>query len=371
MVLAPEPDPWFISRSLDTMAFVLISRAERSPVRGDDALPMAARLIGAAESLRKRCGAGVIGPDIERNAAMTKRLRARLGDDAFAQAHSAGTPLSLDDVFALVRSLEASDATPVQATPPVRHRLDLRVLGRFEMSVDAVASSGDAVPVGKTRELLLFLLLHDGTTKDDVGLALWPDSSAAQVRNLFHVTLHHLRRLLGSARWIAFDHGRYRLARNPADDTQLTSDVDDVLATSARLRQALRRRETIDVTALDVAREVFERHRGELAPGFAAGDWLVAAQDRVRSAWVDGVDALARLYEVAGHVDGMIAACELLVAREPLREAAHRLLMEAYDRRGERARALSHYEGLAAMLGREVQARPSAETRALAERLKR
>ncbi len=57
------------------------------------------------------------------------------------------------------------------------------------------------------------------------------------------------------------------------------------------------------------------------------------------------------------------------MAREPLRESAHRLLMQAYSSHGEAARALAHFETLVTLLQREVGSRPAPETRAVAGRL--
>jgi non-specific serine/threonine protein kinase len=377
-VLRPEPDPWFISRGLDTWAFVLVSQAD-APDSRPEVLAAATRLLGAAESLRKRCGAGVIGPDLARNGDMTRLLRTRLGDAAYARAHAAGTALTLDDVFAELDSepmvaVRMSPALPglPPAAPRPQSRLELRVLGPLAVLRDGVMQAGDALPAGKARELLLFLLINDRVTKDEIGLALWPDASAAQVRNAFHVTLHHLRRQLGPERWITFERNSYRLDRTSAGGSaQLEADVDVLLATSARVRQALRRREPVEPAMLDAARQVFEASGADLAPGFAAGEWIVAEQDRVRTAWADGLDALAQLFRAAQRPDDTIAVCETLVAREPLRESAHRMLMEALALRGERARALAHYERLEAMLEREVGSGSSAETRHMAERLQR
>jgi DNA-binding SARP family transcriptional activator len=61
---------------------------------------------------------------------------------------------------------------------------------------------------------------------------------------------------------------------------------------------------------------------------------------------------------------------EALVAAEPLRERAHRALMASYAAAGEPARALAHYDALAALLAREVGAAPGRETRALGERIR-
>jgi DNA-binding SARP family transcriptional activator len=70
------------------------------------------------------------------------------------------------------------------------------------------------------------------------------------------------------------------------------------------------------------------------------------------------------------HAD-VVAVCEQLVEREPLREGAHRLLMQALAAMGERARALAHFDTMSAVLQREVGAKPAAETRALAEQIRR
>jgi len=372
-VLRPEPDPWFISRSLDTMAFVLTSRRDPPGLASDEPLHAAARLLGAADALRRRCGAQVIGPDLARHAEMTESLRARLGPDAYDRSHAAGTALTLADVFGLMDHdpvVSAFTTGPAAATREVV-RLALKVLGPLVMPRRDGAEPGEALPAGKVRELLLFLLLNERATKDQIGLALWPDASAAQVRNIFHVTLHHLRRQLGPERWIVSEQGAYRLERSPSPEVTLEVDVDLLLATAAQLRKALRRREEVTPAALDQARQVLEQCNADLAPGFAGGEWLVSAQDRVRAAWVDGADALAQLYQLAGRTAEVMAICELLVAREPLRESAHRLLMEAMASRGEVARALAHYEALVALLHREVGARPAQETRTLAERLRR
>ena len=103
----------------------------------------------------------------------------------------------------------------------------------------------------------------------------------------------------------------------------------------------------------------------------AAGDWLVDHQDRVRAAWADAMQALAQQLAAAGRHDEAAESLDALLARDPLREAAHRDLMRAHAARGEPARALRHYEALATLLKREVGAAPARETVALAETIRK
>ena len=101
---------------------------------------------------------------------------------------------------------------------------------------DALVSSTDWGSA-KPRELLFYLLGHpQGRTKEQIGLALWPEASPAQLRNSFHVTLHHLRRALGDPAWIVFESERYRFDRSRAYDYDVER-FESHLAEADRLRR--------------------------------------------------------------------------------------------------------------------------------------
>jgi DNA-binding SARP family transcriptional activator len=124
--------------------------------------------------------------------------------------------------------------------------------------------------------------------------------------------------------------------------------------------------------ALAAWRRTLDRtRRGPLGEGEAAGEWLAAHQARVRAAWGDGLEALARLHARAGAPGEAASALEALVAAEPLREGAHRALMATCVAKGEPARALAHYDALAALLAREFGAVPARDTRTLADAIRR
>jgi DNA-binding SARP family transcriptional activator len=268
----------------------------------------------------------------------------------------------------------------------------------------AVARGGAAVPSSeltpaKVRELLLYLALHpEGRTKEQAAAALWPDASPAQLRNAFHVTMHQLRRALGRKDAVAFDGGRYALARGAeggaggsAGDAGreagvvVACDVAAVLAAADAARAADRAAERggargdAAVAALGAGADALARWRraldlagrGPLGEGEDAGDWLAAHQARVRAAWGDGLEALARLHARRGAPGEAAAVLEALVAAEPLREGAHRALMATYAASGEPARALAHYDAFAARLARELGAQPARDTRALADAIRR
>ena len=100
----------------------------------------------------------------------------------------------------------------------------------------------------------------DGRTKEQVGLAFWPEASTSQLRNNFHVTLHRLRRALGGTDWILLTGDRYRVdpaSRSRLDVSAFERDVTDA-------SRSVKRQEERSVATLD---EVLRHYRGDLLDG--------------------------------------------------------------------------------------------------------
>ena len=389
LVLEQERDAWFISRSLDAVAIILLAQVEQfAPDDKGERAITAARMMSAAQALRRRCGAGIIGPDVARHAETERKLRALVGFAAFDRLSAAADQLTLDDVFEMLDQdpilQSLTPATPVEGTeaaevvtrsdgdrggPAASARLEVVLLGGWSMRDEHGEWGAERLPVGKVLELFILLLLQEKVRKEEAGLALWPDASAAQLRNVFHVTLHHLRRSLGVTPWIRYDRGVYRLDRAPADGRVMTVDLDEVRAAVRDVRDWARRREAPAAARLDAWRAALGRYRGDLA-GLVRADWIVTHQDALRVEWAEAMHHLAQLNVRAGRLDEAASILEALLTREPLREQAHRLYLEVLDARGESARALAHYERLATFLRREVGANPSAETVAVIDKVR-
>jgi DNA-binding SARP family transcriptional activator len=84
--------------------------------------------------------------------------------------------------------------------------------------------------------------------------------------------------------------------------------------------------------------------------------------DRLRSLMVDLGLALGAALEAEGDDDAAAGVYHAVAAREELNEEAHRRLMLAWARAGDRVRALRHYERLVALLRDELDAEPEPET---------
>ncbi|HEU4563679.1 MAG TPA: BTAD domain-containing putative transcriptional regulator [Gemmatimonadaceae bacterium] len=253
----------------------------------------------------------------------------------------------------------------VEVAPAAAPRSPLRVaaLGALEIHVDGALVDAERFGSRKARELLLLLLCRpDGCTREEVGLAFWPEASATEVKNRFHVTLHRLRRALVHAEWIAAAEERYMLAPALAPDF-------DAARFEAEMTAALRAAAGGEGTPerLGAALAIY---RGDFLEHESFGDWHLELRDRLRLLHLDGLLAHGDLLVRAERIEEAVASYRALLARDALHERACRRLMECYARTGRRGEALRLYERLALLLRDELDAEPDAETTALFARLR-
>lgn len=227
--LAAHRDEWVASRSLRNLAFAAAQRAD---------FEQAVRLFGAADALLSSVGARSLTEERESADAALDRARAALPADAFARAWAEGQSMDLGRALAWAApttfdttatipgaaadtgsagatpaphhtaaaqapsppaspASAASHAPTAPGTPPASARLDVRALGPLEIRLDGDLLGDEAWPYARPRELLVYFLFHPhGRSREQIGEAFWPGSTGAQVKNSFHVTLHHLRKVL-------------------------------------------------------------------------------------------------------------------------------------------------------------------------------
>jgi hypothetical protein len=167
----------------------------------------AARLFGAGEALREAIGASVLFYLVDYDRAVAA-ARDALGEEALATAWAQGREMTLDQAVAY--ALDEPSAVEAKASSdrrPAGASLRIFALGPGRVERDEHDLAPSEWTYVKSRELLFYLLSHPSRTKEQIGLALWPDASNAQLRSSFHRTLHHLRRALGEGGWILFEDG--------------------------------------------------------------------------------------------------------------------------------------------------------------------
>ncbi|HEX7979570.1 MAG TPA: BTAD domain-containing putative transcriptional regulator, partial [Gemmatimonadaceae bacterium] len=363
--LRRDPSTFWIARALELLGIVTCRLGD--PRRG-------VLFLGAADGCRASIGAVQFEHDRKRLEPMILAAREALGDDGFERAWAEGRARPLADILAeaveplaIVVEVGAGESALDESAAPA---LDVRALGPLEIRRDGVLLGGDDWRFVRPRELLLYLLAHPaGRTREQIGLVFWPDASAAQVKNSFHVALHHMRKALGRADLIAFDDDRYRVRW----ELGVHFDARDFAeAVQPAIRQVRSARPGTDVSEpLGRIWRAVESYRGDFLQDESAGDWHLETRDHLRRLYVDGLLLLGEHLMRAEDYAGAAEVYGRVIAVEELSEEAHRRLMLCLARSGDRTGALRQYERLRGTLLRELEAEPESETTALFNRLRR
>src|SRR5262249_55141474 len=102
------------------------------------------------------------------------------------------------------------------------------------------------------------------------------------LRNSFHVTLHRLRKALGSPEWVTLEGERYRI------DPGLVSEFD-AEAFEAEVKQARRALERGEQGASGALDKALGRYRGDFLDGEPVGDWHLEHRDRLQKLYLDAL----------------------------------------------------------------------------------
>jgi predicted ATPase/DNA-binding SARP family transcriptional activator len=398
-------DQWRTASVLEDLAALAL--ASDTPVR-------AVRLLAAARATRDAIGTVVAPCEGAQHAGTLAGARAALGDDAFDTAWRQGLLASIDELQAELtsvgppgpRSPAAGKAAPVAAgavpdaaatavpastvpastvpastvpastvpastvpastVPAQRPKpaqpapLRVRALGAALVHrADALVTAADW-GYAKPRELFFLLATSPPMTREQLGVALWPDQPRDRLGNALHTALREMRHALGDPGWVLYAHGRYAFNSSWQHDCDVET-FEQALAAARSARPAS--------AALPDLQRAIAAYGGDFLADMAAGEWAQVRRDALRRSFEAALLATGRLHAAAGRHQPAVTAFRRAVAHEPLNETAHRELMSSWARLGEAARAVQHYRELVELLREQVGVPPAAETTALYRRL--
>jgi DNA-binding SARP family transcriptional activator len=224
--------------------------------------------------------------------------------------------------------------------------LRVNLLGRLDVS----GADGAAVRLGGRHAPALFALLvlaRRPRTREAIAADLWPDADSTSVGSL------------RQALW---------LVRHGLIDAGVDPDaVLDIRSEAVAIREEAR----LEVDAIAFERNLDEGERGaELAVELYRGDLVEALahdcfateRERLADRYEDALVEVARTRLRRGDVRGARRAAEAVLARDPLREEAHAILMSVLGMTGSRSQVVRQYRRLQDVLARELGEPPLPET---------
>jgi DNA-binding SARP family transcriptional activator len=242
--------------------------------------------------------------------------------------------------------------------------LSLCALGPLHIAHGSQPVDATSWGYARVKELLFYLLDAPARTKEQIGLALWPNADLTQLRNNLHEALYYLRRVLGRSEWIVYEQKHYVFNR------QLPYDYD-VERFEQSVFQAHQVQATAPEQAITILKLAILLYRGDFLEDLAVGDWARERRDELRRSYQQALRLLGKLYAAQNQYVQAAETYHKLIVHDRYQEDAHRELIWCYLHLGERGQALRHYQCLASWMHEELRTRPSAETRALLKYLRR
>ncbi|MGB3682258.1 MAG: BTAD domain-containing putative transcriptional regulator [Rubrobacteraceae bacterium] len=343
-------DKWLLANSLAYLAIVL---AARSSVR------RAAAIFGASEAMREAVGQEEVYAHYrlayDRG---VESARKSLGEKEFAAAWAAGREMNAEEAISF--ALEEEGAPGERPVPALR----ILALGQSLVEVGGRSVEASDWKYAKVAELFFYLISHPPTTRERIGLDLWPDASPSQLRNALHSAMYGLRKALGPPNRIHYSSGRYTF-----DHTLLHSfDARDFEEKTRRAHQCA---EEDPVTAAALLEEAAELYRGDFLENLAGEEWIFVRQQELRESYIESQLLLGQLYTEQDKNAEAARAYRRAITLEPYSGEAHAGLIRAYSRLGEQGRALQHYQDLEDTFQKDLGATPPPEVTTLIERLRR
>ena len=227
-----------------------------------------------------------------------------------------------------------------------RTGLEITLLGRFSVRT----TSGQEIRiVGRHAQALFTLLVLTcrPRTREAIATDLWPESMITATGPL-RQALYQLRSALGSA-------GLDLDAMIEADAETLGFRPEAVRGLDVDRFEAC----TADPSC--GAETAVALYGGDLAEGLGH-DCFAAERERLADRYEDALATVAAQRLEAGDVDGARHAAEQLIARDPIREEAHEVLIAVHGLVGSRSQVVRQYRRLRVVLARELAERPLPET---------
>ena len=254
--------------------------------------------------------------------------------------------------------------------PPVAEGgICVRTLGTFELVINAR-------PVlrwraGKARNLLQFLLLHQGRTisRDKLYESLWPDWAWSTNSSSLKVAVHMLRQILAdhdvpqptspgaSSLALKTDEVGYRLeAQNLWIDFE---DFEDLIDRGHALQAG-----SDSDGALALYRQAVALYQGEFLPGVHL-HWADERREWLRSRLLCALEFIIEAELAVGDRLGAISSCGKMLEADPLHERAYQALILVHGQLGQLTQVRRWYQLCTTRLRDELDVAPDQTTKEL------
>jgi predicted ATPase/DNA-binding SARP family transcriptional activator len=243
--------------------------------------------------------------------------------------------------------------------------LRVEMLGTFEAK-----ARGGVISKFRTRRvamLLAYLALHTKRvhTRDEIAELLWPDAEEATSRRNLRQALHSLRKVLEPP---ALPSGSILKVEQSLISLNLDAIITDIAEMETLIESAKDSNHPNE--KLSQLKQAIALYKGDLLPGFDEL-WVMNERFRMEDLYLSTLKLTVSECINYSETDDAIQYLRLAIAKEPLDENLHKILIEQYLIASRPRRALEQYQELAQLLQSELSCQPSHEVELLAKQARK
>ncbi len=252
------------------------------------------------------------------------------------------------------------------------YRLRIQALGPFRVWRGTEKVDDRDWRRSKALHLFQLLLTFRGRMlqREEIVDALWRDIEPEAAQRNLKVALYALNKALEPDRapgvesaYIIRQGTTYGL--RPGSDLWLDTDEFQQMI---RLGDEL---EDNSEASVDAFQHALDLYSDEYLQDSLYEDWASEERERLLALYLGTAEKLAAIRLAQGRYDDTVALCRRVLARDSCWERAHRLMMVAYARQGNRSRALRVFQSCQQTIRHELDAEPGPLTRKLNEQISR
>ncbi|HEY3477188.1 MAG TPA: BTAD domain-containing putative transcriptional regulator, partial [Anaerolineales bacterium] len=213
-----------------------------------------------------------------------------------------------------------------------------------------------------------------GHTRESLSALLWPDYSQSSAFKNLRQVLWEIQKTLGEG-WLVGDHSQVGLNENVQPVGHPDEIWMDVREFESRFTEGSAQKDI--VTRISFFENAARLCRNHFLTGFSLkdahpfNDWAFAESEALRHSLSIILGQLSEDYCATGQPAQAVPYARRLVSLDPLKESAHRQLMEVYLQAGQQSAALKQYQAFEQTLRKELNLDPQPETRDLYKKIRK
>jgi DNA-binding SARP family transcriptional activator len=240
------------------------------------------------------------------------------------------------------------------------YAIKIFTLGRFGIAKDGkqvkFQRKGQQKPIAMLKALIA--LGGREVTEEELTNILWREADGDSAHRAFAITLHRLRKLIGSEKAISFSSSKITLDSNYCyvdrwRFERLLGMADASLKNSS------------EEEAVQLIEKAVSMYHGPFLHGEPDEPWLKSIRKQLQSKFIRYIEALGRLYEERNEFEKAIDSFKKGIEIDHIAEGLYQRLMQCYQRLGRRAEALVVYNNLKEALSTTLGVEPSPQTAAI------